>query len=467
MVSTNSIFILGNPGSANDLVAKTLSQSPSVHHYKGAECELSKRTSASAKLFMDDLPQDGTISIETAMGALKQTQSNFYCGAGFKLEPEWTNNLFYRSGEHLTPYNGIRKLVSGNYGVNTYRNHKHTDIWPDHYNRWQESIDGVHEIFRTALDHEGNTFDGERCHVFAEYGNFHWFRQAFPKAQFAMPIWRNQMHFAFHYHLRQFGNAQDTDKLSNRDNDNANPINKGFAQELIARFQQVTDTKMEPALLQGILFRYPHYVPQWLMIHHQTNVDELLRNPLELERLVNIGLRRTMFFSMRKENMMRNDADSGALHIINDDFFVDEAYRQSIFAHYNLEYAPCEKFMQSIQSVFLNHKPKRADLPQEWKDMHTKPTNNQQLLNTCIGLFAEYCDHAIEVEPATALDDIKLHAPGKKQHWTRADELAIELTLVLRGVFDDIKYTNVGAWGEVYTVSEFVHKLEAHLENIS
>ena len=50
------IIVLGNPGSANDLVAKALSLSPSVHHYKGAECELVQSVSSSAKLFMDDLP---------------------------------------------------------------------------------------------------------------------------------------------------------------------------------------------------------------------------------------------------------------------------------------------------------------------------------------------------------------------------------------------------------------------------
>ena len=65
------IIVLGNPGSANDLVAKALSLSPSVHHYKGAECELVQSVSSSAKLFMDDLPVDGTISVEQALGILK------------------------------------------------------------------------------------------------------------------------------------------------------------------------------------------------------------------------------------------------------------------------------------------------------------------------------------------------------------------------------------------------------------
>ena len=61
-------------------------------------------------------------------------------------------------------------------------------------------------------------------------------------------------------------------------------------------------------------------------------------------------------------------------------------------------------------------------------------------------------------------DDIKVFAPGKKQQWTTADELVIELTLVLNGVFDNIEQTNIGPWTDIYTIAEFVHRLEKHVE---
>ena len=70
------LIVLGNPGSANDLIAKALSLSPTVHHFKGAKCDLLKTASGSAKLFMDDIPTDGTVSVQQAMGMLKQKQNN-------------------------------------------------------------------------------------------------------------------------------------------------------------------------------------------------------------------------------------------------------------------------------------------------------------------------------------------------------------------------------------------------------
>ena len=174
--------------------------------------------------------------------------------------------------------------------------------------------------------------------------------------------------------------------------------------------------------------------------HHQTGVDELLKNPKELHGMVRTALRRSMFFAMRKEHMMRRDGESNYTPIIIDDFFTDESYRKDVFAKFNLEYPVLEKFMQSIQSVLIHHKPTRPDLPQEWKDMHNPEVKNMDLLNNVIKVFGDYA--GIEVNSTTALDDIKLHAPGKKQHWTTADELVIELTLVLRGIFNDIEQTN-------------------------
>ena len=232
------LILLGNPGSANDLIAKAFSLSESVHHFKGAECDKVQSVARSAKLFMDDLPAEGTISVEAALGMLKQKQTKFYCGAGFKLEPEWTNNLFYTHNEHLKPLNSIRKLVAGNFGVNTYRNHKHTDIWPQHFDFWKTSIDKIHSIIENSLDHEGKPTDFSKRYVFAEYGNFHWFSQAFPDADLIFPKWRNQMHFAHFYHLRQYGHARDTDNLNNRDVDSHSTVNVGFAQELIKRSKE-------------------------------------------------------------------------------------------------------------------------------------------------------------------------------------------------------------------------------------
>ena len=458
------LIVLGNPGSANDLIAKSLSLSPTVHHFKGAECELVKSISSSAKLFMDDLPDDGTISVEQALGILKQTQANFYCGTGFKLEPEWTNNLFYKHKENLKPLNSIRKLVAGNFGVNTYRNHKHTDIWPDHYAFWDTSIKEIHKLIEDSVDHEGNKTDFNNQYVFAEYGNFHWFLKAFPNAELIFPMWQNQMHFAHYYHLRQYGHAEETDTLSNKDKDSYNKVNVGFADELIKRFQEVTDTQLEEPLLRSILFKFPHYIPQHLMIHHQTGVDELLKNPKELHGMVRTALRRSMFFAMRKEHMMRWDGESNYTPIIIDDFFTDESYRKDVFAKFNLEYPVLEKFMQSIQSVLIHHKPTRPDLPQEWKDMHNPEVKNMDLLNNVIKVFGDYA--GIEVNSTTALDDIKLHAPGKKQHWTTADELVIELTLVLRGIFNDIEQTNIGPWTDIYTIAEFVNRLEQHAKTM-
>ena len=458
------IIVLGNPGSANDLVAKALSLSPSVHHYKGAECELVQSVSSSAKLFMDDLPVDGTISVEQALGILKQKQANFYCGTGFKLEPEWTNNLFYKHGENLKPLNSIRKLVAGNFGVNTYRNHKHTDIWPDHYGFWKTSIKKIHPLIENSVDHEGNPTDFSKQYVFAEYGNFHWFRQAFPDATLVFPQWRNQMHFAHYYHLRQYGHASETDTLSNKDKDSYNKINVGFAEELIKRFQEVTDTQLEEPLLRSILFKFPHYIPQHLMIHHQTGVDELLKNPRQLHSMVRTALRRSMFFAMRKENMMRMDKQHHT-KIIVDLFFQDEDYRKNVFADFDLEYPDLDKFMQSIHSVLLQHKPSRPELPQEWKDMHNPTIANKSLLDNALQIFHDYCDGAIPISPTTALDDIKLHAPGKKQQWTTADELVIELTFALSGILD-LDETNIGPWTDIYTIAEFVSRLEKHAETM-
>ena len=458
------LILLGNPGSANDLIAKAFSLSESVHHFKGAECDKVQSVARSAKLFMDDLPAEGTISVEAALGMLKQKQTKFYCGAGFKLEPEWTNNLFYTHNEHLKPLNSIRKLVAGNFGVNTYRNHKHTDIWPQHFDFWKTSIDKIHSIIENSLDHEGKPTDFSKRYVFAEYGNFHWFSQAFPDADLIFPKWRNQMHFAHFYHLRQYGHARDTDNLNNRDVDSHSTVNVGFAQELIKRFKEVTDTQLEETLLRSILFKFPHYIPQYLMIHHQTNVDELLKDPKRLHQLVRTALRRSMFFAMRKENMMRNDTKSKYTTIDIEDFFTDESYRQTVFAQFDLQYPEMQKYIQSVQSVLLHHKPQRADLPQEWKDLHNPPVNDQSLLEATIQIFEDYC--GIQVEPTTALDDIKLHAPGKKQHWTTADELVIELTLVLRGIFNNIDQTNIGPWTDIYTVAEFVKRLEEHAKTM-
>ena len=123
-----------------------------------------------------------------------------------------------------------------------------------------------------------------------------------------------------------------------------------------------------------------------------------------------------------------------------------------------------QKYIQSVQSVLLHHKPQRADLPQEWKDMHNPTIDNKGLLDATIQIFEDYC--GLKVEPTTALDDIKLHAPGKKQHWTTADELVIELTLVLRGIFNSIDQTNIGPWKDIYTVAEFVKRLELHAKTM-
>ena len=459
-------FVLGNPGSANDLVAKLLSLSPTVHHYKTAECELVERVATSAKLFMDDLPRDGTISIEEALGILNSTQTNFYCGAGFKLEPEWHNNLFYKHNGNYRPLNGIRKLVAGNYGVNTYRNRKHTDIWPDHYERWPESLTGIHNILEDSCDHLGNPSRFDQPYVFAEYGNFHWFRQAFPECKMIMPQWRNQSHFAFYYHLRQFGNADETENLGNRDSDNIKNENVGYADELIQRFYAVTDTELEEPLLRSILFKHPHYIPQYLMLNHATGVDRLLRDPMQLKKLFRTSLRRSMYFSMRKEDMMRHDVEHDFLVVYNDDFFNNTEYRNSIFDQLGFELPEdTVKFMQSIQTVMQKAETATpAPLPKEWVELHTKPVNNQELERAVIDMFAQYCDHQIEIEPGTALDDIKRYAPGRNAvNWTRADELAIELGLVLNGTFDDIEQTNVGEWRDCFTVSEFIHLLEQHL----
>ena len=272
------------------------------------------------------------------------------------------------------------------------------------------------------------------------------------------------MHFAHYYHLRQYGHAEETDKLSNKDKDSYNKVNIGFADELIKRFQEVTDTQLEEPLLRSILFKFPHYIPQYLMIHHQTNVDELLNNPKELESMIRTALRRSMFFAMRKEHMMRWDGESNYTPIIIDDFFTDESYRKDIFAKFDLDYPVLEKFIQSIQSVLIQHKPHRPDLPQEWKDMHNPEVNDKDLLYKVINVFKDYA--GIEVDSTTALDDIKLHAPGKKQHWTTADELVIELTLVLRGVFENIEQTNIGSWTDIYTIAEFVNRLEQHAKTM-
>ena len=202
------------------------------------------------------------------------------------------------------------------------------------------------------------------------------------------------------------------------------------------------------------------------MIHHQTGVDELLKNPKELHGMVRTALRRSMFFAMRKEHMMRWDGESNYTPIIIDDFFTDESYRKDVFAKFNLEYPVLEKFMQSIQSVLIHHKPIRPDLPQEWKDMHNPPIQNKSLLDNVLQIFHDYCNGELAMSPTTALDDIKVFAPGKKQQWTTADELVIELTLVLNGVFDDIEQTNIGPWTDIYTIAEFVSRLEKHAETM-
>tara|TARA_B000000609_G_scaffold140179_1_gene118237 strand:+ start:1451 stop:2827 length:1377 start_codon:yes stop_codon:yes gene_type:complete len=454
------LIVLGNPGSANDLIAKALSLSPTVHHFKGAKCDLLKTVSGSAKLFMDDIPTDGTVSVQQAMGMLKQKQNNFYCGAGFKLEPEWTNNLFIKTDSGYKAMHSIRKLVAGNFGVNTYRNHKHTDVWPDHYGFWKASIDGINLILEDSYDHEGNNTDFGKQYVLAEYGNFHWFKEAFPTAELIFPMWRNQMHFAHYYHLRQYGHAKETDTLNNKD---TNSHGIGFGDELVKRFIKVTDTKHNEAELKQILFKYPHYIPQHLMIHHQINVDEFLDSAENLESMIRTALRRSMFFAMRKENMMRvYKADH--TKIIIDDFFTDETYRQKIYKQFDLEYPDLTKFLQSIHSVMIHNKPRRGDLPQEWKDMHNPSIQNKSLLDNVLQIFHDYCNGELAMSPTTALDDIKVFAPGKKQQWTTADELVIELTLVLNGVFDNIEQTNIGPWTDIYTIAEFVHRLEKHVE---
>ena len=71
------LIVLGNPGSANDLIAKALSLSPTVHHFNGAKCDLLKTVSGSAKLFRDDSPTDGTVSVQHALGMLKHKQIKF------------------------------------------------------------------------------------------------------------------------------------------------------------------------------------------------------------------------------------------------------------------------------------------------------------------------------------------------------------------------------------------------------
>lgn len=461
METHNLTIVLGNPGGANDLVAKALSLSEDAHHFKGAECDLVESVAASAKLFMDDLPTDGTISVEAAMNVLEQKQSNFYCGAGFKLEPEWTNNLFLKENGRYVPMHSIRKLCAGQYGVNTYRNRKHTPVWPKHFDNWDAAVRGVRKtITQDTVDHQGEPFNINKRFILAEYGNFHWFRQCFPQATLVFPQWRNQMHFAHYYHLRQYGHAQDTDTLSNRD---TNQHNIGFADELIQRFIEITDTKLEEPLLRSILFKFPHYIPQYLMNEVRTGVDEFLRDPRELEKLVRTALRRSMYFAMRKENMMRAETERH-YKIYIDDFFVDPGYRSRVFEELNLREPEMTKYLQSVQSVLVQHKPKRPDLPQEWKNMHNPEIEDQALLAAVIDVFQDYAN--IPVTPTTALDDIKVHAPGKKQHWTVADELVIELTLCLRGIFDDIQHTNIGAWTGIYTVAEFVHRLEQHVQTL-
>ena len=129
--------------------------------------------------------------------------------------------------------------------------------------------------------------------------------------------------------------------------------------------------------------------------------------------MVRTALRRSMFFAMRKENMMRMDKQHHT-KIIVDLFFQDEDYRKNVFAEFGLEYPDLDKFMQSIHSVLLQHKPSRPELPQEWKDMHNPTIANKSLLDNALQIFHDYCDGAIPISPTTALDDIKLHAPGQK-----------------------------------------------------
>ena len=179
--------------------------------------------------------------------------------------------------------------------------------------------------------------------------------------------------------------------------------------------------------------------------------------------MIRTALRRSMFFAMRKENMMRvYKADH--TKIIIDDFFTDETYRQKIYKQFDLEYPDLTKFLQSIHSVMIHNKPRRGDLPQEWKDMHNPPIQNKSLLDNVLQIFHDYCNGELAMSPTTALDDIKVFAPGKKQQWTTADELVIELTLVLNGVFNNIEQTNIGPWTDIYTIAEFVHRLEKHVE---